>query len=83
MTLTEFKQAMGLVDPIVEDVRNDLRQRSEVGIKKYGTTLEANSLTLKEWLQHSYEECLDQALYLKRAIQEIEKKETKWTAMNV
>jgi len=61
---------MGIIDPIVESVREDLSARSVAGIKKYGMTLEANKLPLREWLQHAYEECLDEALYLKRAMQE-------------
>ena len=59
-------------DKIVEAVRADLLQRSQVGIKKYNTTLERTDLDLKDWLQHSYEECLDMANYLKRCIIELE-----------
>lgn len=51
----------------------DIAQRQALGISKYGTTVEDNPLTLKQWLQHAYEECLDQAVYLKRAIEEIER----------
>lgn len=50
-----------------------IAQRQQLGIKKYGTTVLANPLSLREWLQHALEECLDQAVYLKRAIQEIDK----------
>lgn len=60
-------------DSIVEAVREDLLQRSQKGIKKYGTTLADNPLELKQWLQHAYEECLDQANYLKSAILKLEK----------
>jgi hypothetical protein len=28
---------------------------------------------LKQWLQHAYEETLDKAVYLRRAIEEIER----------
>lgn len=59
-------------DTIVESVRVDLLNRSEVGIRKYGVTLQRTDLNLKDWLNHAYEECLDQALYLKRSILEIE-----------
>jgi hypothetical protein len=59
-------------DPVVEAVRKDLLDRSNVGIKKYGTTLAENPADLRGWLQHAYEECLDQANYLKRAIMEID-----------
>lgn len=63
-----------MVDKVVEAVRRDLLNRSETGIKKYGTSLEREDLNLRDWLQHAYEECLDQANYLKRAIIEIDKK---------
>jgi hypothetical protein len=61
-------------DAIVEAVRQDLLERSQTGISKYGVTLEREDLDLKDWLQHAYEETLDQANYLKRAILEIEAK---------
>jgi len=60
------------VDTIVEAVRADLLQRSRLGIAKYGTTLNENHGDLRAWLQHAYEECLDQANYLKCAIQTID-----------
>ena len=52
-------------DPIVEAVCEDLRNRSAIGIKKYGTTLKDAGLSDKESLQHAYEEALDLANYLK------------------
>ncbi len=61
-------------DSVVEAVRQDLLERSQTGLKKYGVTLDREDLNLKEWLQHAYEETLDQANYLKRAILEIEAK---------
>ena len=63
------------VDTVVNAVRNDLLDRSNTGISKYGTTLDGTDISLKGWLQHAYEECLDQANYLKRCIIEIEKNE--------
>lgn len=60
-----------VIDHIVEAVRADLLQRSQVGIAKYGVTLDRTDLSLRDWLQHAYEETLDQANYLKRAILEI------------
>ena len=59
-------------DPITEAVRADLLKRSQAGIAKYGVTLARTDLDLRAWLQHAYEECLDQAQYLKRAIAEID-----------
>lgn len=43
------------------------------GIYKYGKTVRGNPLELREWLQHALEECLDQAIYLQRAIEELDK----------
>ena len=62
-------------DKVVEAVRKDLLRRSKLGINKYGVTLDRKDLNLKSWLQHAYEECLDQANYLKRSIIEIENNE--------
>jgi hypothetical protein len=54
-------------------VCNDIAARQELGINKYGVTVADNPLELREWLQHAYEETLDNAVYLKRAIDEINK----------
>jgi len=51
-------------------VCDDIAKRQQVGIAKYGTTVAENPLTHAEWLQHAYEECLDMAIYLKRAMAE-------------
>lgn len=64
-----------MTDTVVERVRQDLLERSQKGINKYGVTLDRRDLTLKDWLQHAYEECLDQANYLKRCIVQIEAEE--------
>jgi len=50
----------------------DIIARQKKGIEKYGTTVAQNPLSHKEWLQHAYEEALDMAIYLRRAIEEIE-----------
>lgn len=60
------------IDPIVEAIRADLLRRSELGIAKYGVTLARTDLGLRDWLQHAYEETLDSANYLKRAIMHID-----------
>ncbi len=53
-------------------VCDDITARQEMGVKKYGTTVEQNPIPLREWLQHAYEESLDKAVYLKRAIKEMD-----------
>jgi hypothetical protein len=50
----------------------DVSRRQAVGIAKYGVTVAENPLSLREWLQHAYEETLDKAVYLRRAIAEID-----------
>lgn len=60
-------------DTIVESVINQFKQRSEVGIKKYGTTMDRNDLTLIEWLEHTKQEQMDSILYLEKAIKELKK----------
>ena len=56
---------------IEQMVCQDILARQQVGINKYGTTVAQNPLELKQWLQHAYEECLDQAVYLRRAMEEL------------
>lgn len=53
-------------------VCDDIARRQLHGLAKYGVTVAANPLPLRAWLQHAYEETLDQAVYLKRAIAELE-----------
>jgi len=59
-------------DSIVERNVDALRARAAAGFIKYGTTLERQDLTLRDWLQHALEEVLDQANYLQAAIQKID-----------
>lgn len=58
---------------IEADLCAEIAARQIKGIQKYGTTVADNPLTLREWLQHALEEALDQAVYLKRAIAELDK----------
>lgn len=53
-------------DMIIEQLREMLLQRSQTGIKKYGTTLERTDLTSSEWCQHVLEELLDASGYILR-----------------
>jgi hypothetical protein len=53
-------------DKIVLSVLNRFAERSNVGIKKYNTTLERDDLTTLEWLTHAQEEAMDFVLYLER-----------------
>lgn len=60
---------------IEAEVCNDIAKRQALGTAKYGTTLADSPAGLRYWLQHAYEETLDKALYLKRAIAELDSKE--------
>lgn len=63
-------------DSIVESVRQDLLDRSKLGIKKYNTTLDREDLNVGDWITHAYQELLDGALYLKRLHKELGKTQT-------
>ena len=54
---------------IEEQVVTKIRERGDVGEKKYGVTLDRKDLTPKEWLKHAQEEMLDGAQYLERCIE--------------
>jgi hypothetical protein len=48
----------------------DIARRQQLGIHKYGRTVADNPLALGAWLRHAYEEALDLAIYLRRAMHE-------------
>jgi len=51
-------------DSVVKSVVNKYQTRSDVGIKKYGVTLDRNDLNFIEWINHLQEELMDATLYL-------------------
>jgi len=53
----------------------DIARRQQLGLQKYGTTVERNPLALREWMQHLYEEILDASVYIRRAMDEMDKRE--------
>lgn len=54
------------MDPVVQSVIDKFKQRSELGQKKYGTTLEENDLPFLGWVNHMQEELMDAILYLEK-----------------
>lgn len=60
-------------DPIVQSVIDKYQERSDVGIKKYGTTLQDNKLELLEWIDHLQCELMDATLYIEKLKQELSK----------
>ncbi len=59
-----------MVDSIVESVREQFLKRSQVGIKKYGTTLQDNNND--DFLEHLKQELMDAVLYIEK-LQSIKK----------
>ena len=57
-------------DNIVESVRQKLLDRSNVGIKKYNTTLDSNNTD--NYLKHAQEEAMDLSNYLEKLMQQKE-----------
>ena len=53
-------------DFIVESVIDQFKDRSNVGIKKYGVTLDREDLTMLEWLIHLQQELMDATLYIEK-----------------
>ena len=53
-------------DTIVESVIEQFKQRSELGINKYGVTLDREDLDRIQWLQHLQEELMDATLYVQK-----------------
>ena len=51
-----------------EKIVTMLRDRSKVGLEKYGVSIDRNDLAFNEWCQHAIEEMLDGAQYLQRAM---------------
>ena len=53
-------------DSIVKKTIDEFIQRSEIGKKKYGTTLDREDLIDIDYLQHMKEELMDAVLYLNK-----------------
>jgi hypothetical protein len=64
-------------DSIVNSVLMQFKERSSVGIEKYGTTLDRQDLSTLEWLTHAQEEAMDFVLYLERLKDEYNKPKPK------
>ena len=75
-TLKMTKKEITFRDPVVERVVDKFISRSDVGYKKYGTTLHEERTTklkgLLKYLQDIQEELMDAVLYIQTAREEIE-----------
>jgi hypothetical protein len=54
------------MDSIVASVIKKFQERSELGQKKYGVTLDRTDLKPLDWIQHAQEELMDGILYLEK-----------------
>jgi hypothetical protein len=63
------------VDSVVNSVISKFINRSNVGIKKYGVTLDREDLEVAEWINHAQEEQMDAILYLEKLKEELQKKQ--------
>ena len=57
-------------DKIVDDVISKYKQRSELGIEKYGTTLHDSPDGFYAFLNHLQEELMDATLYIEKLKQQ-------------
>jgi hypothetical protein len=60
-------------DSVVTEVINRYKDRANLGLNKYGTTLDRDDLTTEQWLDHAIEEALDLSLYLTKLKQNFKK----------
>ena len=65
-------RSLSTKDPIVEQVKEMFDKRSEVGIKKYGTTLHDNNTD--DFLLHALEEAMELCLYLTKIREQLKNK---------
>ena len=63
-------------DPVIERVVDKFKQRSDVGYKKYGITLDEDPSKVVDWLNHLQEELMDAVLYLQKAKETYEKEKS-------
>jgi hypothetical protein len=54
------------MDSIVRTIIAKFQIRSEIGKKKYGTTLDRTDLSVIDWINHAQEEHMDAILYLEK-----------------
>jgi hypothetical protein len=60
-------------DSILKSVIDKLHTRSQIGQKKYGTTMDRKDLSFDEWLNHLQEELMDAIQYIEKLKHETNK----------
>jgi hypothetical protein len=71
----EFCRTLGAEYPSGTEAQvcADIALRQAGGVVKYGVSVAENPLPLRAWLNHAYQETLDTAIYLRRAMSELDK----------
>ena len=75
-TVTFMQEEMKTNDSVVNSIISQFAERSRVGYKKYGTTLDRTDLSLLDWVQHAQEEMMDGILYLEKIKKTIKERES-------
>ena len=58
--MTDYKK-----QKILTDVKRLLEKQTLKGLKKYGTTVDPNALSVEDWIDHASEEIIDTLVYLR------------------
>ncbi len=58
-------------DTVLMAVMTKYYERSQIGIRKYGTNLDRTDIDLIGWLDHLQEELMDATLYIEKLKKEI------------
>ena len=53
---------------IEDKVCEKIQERAQVGLNKYGTTMERKDLSFIQWMKHLQEELMDACVYSERVI---------------
>jgi hypothetical protein len=61
------------VSKIEDQVCDKIQRMAEVGLKKYGTTMERKDFSFLDWMVYLQEELLDSVVYLERPIEDYKK----------
>jgi hypothetical protein len=62
----QMEKSYSHCDSCVKTVIEKFIDRSDIGMKKYGTNLDRKDLSLLDWIQHAQEEHMDAILYLEK-----------------
>jgi hypothetical protein len=62
--------------PVTQTIADKIVSRAEVGLQKYGQTMDRKDLDFGQWCDHAIEEILDQAQYM-----EASKRKYRWMSL--